>query len=151
MAAATFEYRYFINAPASTIYAHLAEPQNYIGLSPLVTEVSHVQQLQDTEDRTIQYQAVETFHFLGFIRYPNRIKVRLILTKPNRQMIHLVESIPNVRLRFVFDFEPEGSGSWVNESVTAHMLLPLRGYVVSQAKAVQQARAQILKQRMETG
>jgi ligand-binding SRPBCC domain-containing protein len=149
MASASFHYRYFINAPASQIYAHLSEPNSYIGLSPLVTEVSHVTQLANAEVPAVQYEAVETFHFLGFIRYPNRIKVRLVLTKPDAQMVHLVESIPNVRLRFTFDFQPGDGGTWIDENVTATMPLPLRGYVVSQAKSVQQARAHILKKRME--
>jgi hypothetical protein len=152
MAAATFHYRYFINASTSKIYDYLSEPQSYIGLSPLVTEVSAVEHLNNTDAYTIiQYEAVETLHFFVFIRYPNRIIVRLMLTKPNQQMVHLVESIPNVRLRFTFDFQAEGSGTWVDEAVTATMPLPLRGYVVSQAKAVQQARGEILKERMENG
>ena len=152
MAAATFQHRYFINVSASKLYTYLSEPQNYIGLSPLVTAVSEAESSKDTEGQTvIHYQAVETFHFLGFVHYPNRIKVAMILTHPDEQMINLVESIPNVRLKFIFDFQPEGSGTWVHESVTAHMPLLLRGFVVSQAKAVQHARGEILKQRLESG
>ena len=151
MAAATFEHRYFINAPASKIYAYLSEPQNYVGLSPLVTEVSQPQTSTNTDGQTvIHYEAVETFRFLGFMRYPNRIKVAMILARPNEQMINLVESIPNVRLKFVFDFQPDGSGTWIQEQVMAHMPLPLRSFVVSQAKTVQQARGEILKQRIES-
>jgi hypothetical protein len=151
MSAASFHYRYFINAAANHIYEHLSQPSSYIGLSPLVTEVSNVQPIADAEVTTIQYEAVETFHFLGFIRYPNHITVRLVLTKPNAQMVHLVQSIPNVRLRFIFDFQPADGGTWIDENVTATMPLPLRGYVVSQARSVQQSRAQILKKRMEAG
>lgn len=151
MAAASFHYRYFINAATPKIYAHLSEPSSYIGLSPLITEVSNVQPITDAEGQSIQYEAVETFHFWGFIRYPNRIKVRLVLTKADAQMVHLVESAPNVRLRFTFDFRPENGGTWIDENVTATMPLPLRGYVVAQAKSVQQSRAQILTKRMETG
>ena len=36
MAHATFDYRYFVNAPAVRIYEHLAQPENYVGLSPLI-------------------------------------------------------------------------------------------------------------------
>ena len=151
MASASFTHRYFINADVNKIYSYMSDPNSYIGLSPLVTAVNNIQRLPESDVPTIQYEAVETFHFLGFIRYPNHIKVRLLLTKPNVQLVHQVESIPNVRVRFTFDFQPEGSGTWINESVVVTMPLPLKGYVVSQAKSVQQSRAQILKTRMEVG
>jgi len=151
MAAATFEHRYFVNVPAPKVYEYLSEPQSYIGLSPLVTEVSDAESTRNNDGQTIiHYQAVETFHFFGFVRYPNRIQVAMILTQPDAQIVNLVESVPNVRLKFVLDFQPEGSGTWIHEHVTAKMPLPLRGYVVSQAKAVQQARGEILKERLES-
>jgi ligand-binding SRPBCC domain-containing protein len=150
MTAVSFQHRYFINVPASKLYEYLSEPKNYVGLSPLVTEVSEPESGRDSEGQpVISYEAVETFKFLGFMRYPNRIKVAMILARRNKQMINLVESIPNVRLKFVFDFQVEGSGTWIHESVTAHMPLPLKGFVVAQAKAVQQARGEILKERLE--
>ncbi|MEO8608727.1 MAG: SRPBCC family protein [Chloroflexota bacterium] len=150
MASATFEHRYFINISPSKVYEYLSKPENYVGLSPLVTEVSVPESSSNPDGQTvIHYEAVETFNFLGFIHYPNRIKVAMTLTQPDRQMINLVESIPNVRVKFVFDFQAEGSGTWIHESVTAHMPLPLRSFVVSQAKAVQQARGEILKERLE--
>ena len=150
MASATFEYRYFVNVPASKLYDYLSEPQNYVGLSPLVTEVSTGESSSNSEGQpVIRYEAVETFNFLGFMHYPNRIKVAIILARRDEQMINMVEAALNVRLKFVFDFEPEGSGTWVHESVTAHMPLLLKGFVVAQAKAVQQARGEILKERME--
>jgi hypothetical protein len=152
MAAATFQHRYFVDVSPSKLYEYLSEPKNYIGLSPLVTEVSGAQSSSDSQGQhVIRYEAVETFKFLGFLRYPNRIKVAMILTHPGQQMINQVEAAFNVQLKFVFDFESEGSGTWIHESVTAHMPLLLRGFVVSQAKPVQQARGEILKERLESG
>jgi ligand-binding SRPBCC domain-containing protein len=151
MALETFQYRYFIQAPVATVYSYLSVPANYIGLSPLVTEVSEVEHGQDAEGHsTLYYEAVETFHFLGFIRYPNRIKVTIVLTQPNRQMINLVDSNP-VHMRFVFDFEAGDGGTWLTETVTANSPALLKGFTVSQAKTVQQARAKTLKQRIEGG
>jgi hypothetical protein len=54
-----------------------------------------------------------------------------------------------VKVRFVFDLQPEGSGTWIHETVTARMPGLLHGFVIQEAKSVQQARAQILKQRLE--
>ena len=53
MAGETFLYRYFINAPAAHIYEHLAHPENYVGLSPLIVAVSDVVQSTDADGRTV--------------------------------------------------------------------------------------------------
>jgi hypothetical protein len=150
MASETFEYRYFVAAPAETVYAHLADPASYVGLSPLVVEVSGVEHSTDAEGHAVvRYQSVERFRFLGVIRYDNRIRVTMTLTQPQRQIISDVDSPMQVRLRFVFDLQPENGGTQVRETVTAQMPSPLRGFVVSEAQRVQRARAEILKTRLE--
>ena len=97
----------------------------------------------------MHYQSVERFHFLRFIRYDNLIDVTMTLTEPQRQIISDVDSPLSVKLRFIFDFQPEGGGTWVRETVTARMPGLLHSFVVSEAKRVQQARAQILRKRLE--
>ena len=150
MAAETFAQRYFIAAPAERIYDHLAQPENYVGLSPLVVAVRDVQTSRDPQGREVQrYLSVERFHFLGFIRYDNLIRVTTTLTQPPAQLISDVDSPMWVRVRFVFDLQPDAEGTWIDETVTAQALLPLLGFVVAEAKRVQVARVQILKTRME--
>lgn len=155
MSSATFEYRYFIGAPPAVVYAHLADAASYVGLSPLVVAVRNVEQSADAQGRpVVRYQSVERFRFLGFIRYDNHIAVTTTLTQPQRQLVSDVDSPLAVKLRFVFDFQPAdnpGNGTWVQETVTAHMPGLLRGFVVSEAQRVQQARAQILRKRLEAG
>lgn len=151
MASESFEYRYFVNAPVRNIYEHLSEPGNYVGLSPLVVEVRDVEQGTDASGSLyFRYRSVERFNFLGFIRYDNLLRVTTTLTRPLQQMVSDVDSPFNVRVRFTFDFEPGDGGTWVQETVSAEMPAPLKGFVVSEAKRVQQERARILKQRMET-
>ncbi len=150
MATATFEYRYFIAAPAARIYAHLADPNSYIGLSPLVVSVRDIAYSQDEAARQVcRYVSVERFRFLGFIPYDNHIRVTTTFTQPDVQMVSAVDSPFNVQIRFVFDLSPERDGTWVQETVSAEMPGLLRGFVVSQAQSVQRARAQILRTRME--
>lgn len=150
MSSETFEYRYFVNAPVETIYAHLADASSYVGLSPLVIAVSDVQQSSDEQGRAlVRYVSVEQFHFLGVLRYDNRIRVTTTLTEPQQQIVSDVDSPFGVKVRFVFDFESEGGGTWVRETITADMPRLLRGFVVSEAKRVQRARAQILRERLE--
>ncbi len=150
MAVATFAQRFFIAAPAERIYDHLAEPQNYVGLSPLVVEVRDLQTSRDPQGYEVQrYVSVERFNFLGFIRYDNLIRVTTTLTQPPAQLISEVDSPGWVHMQFIFDLQPDAEGTWIEETVTARMPLPLRGFVVSEATRVQQALARILTTRME--
>ncbi len=151
MASESFEYRYFVNAPVRDLYQHLSEPGNYVGLSPLVVEVRDIEQGTDASGSLFfRYRSVERFSFLGFIRYDNLLRVTTTLTRPLQQMVSDVDSPFSVRVRFTFDFEPGDGGTWVQETVSVKMPAPLKRFVVSEAKRVQQERARILKQRMET-
>lgn len=150
MAAETFENRYFVSAPADRIYAHLADPASYVGLSPLVTAVDDIEHSTDAQGRAVvRYLSVETFKFLGFIRYDNRIRVTTTLTQPGVQLVSDVDSPMWVKVRFVFDLQPGDGGTWIQETVTARMPGLLRGFVIGEAKSVQQARARILNERLE--
>ncbi len=150
MAVETFAQRYFIAAPAAHIYDHLAAPTNYVGLSPLVVDVRDVQTSRDQQGREVQrYLSVERFHFLGFIRYDNLIRVTTTLTQPPAQLISEVDSPGWVHMQFVFDFQPDAEGTWIEETVTAQAPLLLRRFVVAEAQRVQQALARILTTRME--
>ncbi len=150
MAVETFAQRFFIATPIERIYDHLAEPQNYVGLSPLVVAVRDVQTSRDARGREVQhYLSVERFHFLGFIRYDNLIRVTTTLTEPPAQLISEVDSPGWVHMQFVFDLQPDSEGTWIEETITARAPLLLRGYVVAEARRVQEALARILKTRME--
>lgn len=151
MATASFTETYFIHAPAAKIYAHLSEPPNYMGLSPLVTAVDNIHYLETgVNPRIIHYESVETFRFLGVIKYDNRIRVALTLETPNRYMISVVNSPFGVCVMFEFRFVERDGGTEVTETISAQMPFFVRGFVVSQARAVQQHRIRELKRRMET-
>ena len=150
MAVETFVYRYFIAAPADKIYSHLADPLNYIGLSPLIVSVRDVETSRDSQGhKIIHYASVERFNFLGFIHYDNPLKVTMTLAQPPTQLISDVVSPARVRVRFVFDLQPDTDGTWIEETVTAQMPRLLQGFVVAEAKRVQVERARILKERLE--
>ena len=150
MASATFDYRYFINAPAAHIYAHLADPQNYVGLSPLIVAVSEVETSTNRDGHAvIRYRSIERFHFLGVIPYDNKLKVTMTLSQFNRQIISDVDSPFWTQVRFTFVLEPGDGGTWVTETISARMPLLVKGFVVGEAKRVQLERAHNLRQRME--
>ena len=71
------------------------------------------------------------------------------MTQIDSQMVSDVDSPFWVKVRFVYDLQPENGGTWIHETVSAQMPRIVRDFVVSQAQSVQQARARILTTRME--
>lgn len=151
MSTQTFQYAYLVHAPAAQIFEHLAEPANYAGLSPLVGKVSDVQwDINQQNQRIVTYKTVEAFRFLGFINYSNPLNVVMTLADTNRQIISDVQTGMNVTVRFVFNLKEQADGTTVSENITASAPALLIGFVISQARSVQQHRAKVLKQRMES-
>jgi len=152
MAAQTFQYSYFVRGSATKIYDHLADPNNYMGLSPLLISVTDIHWDSNQQNqRFVRYKSVELFRFLGLFSYHNPLDVVMTLTRPDQQIVSDVQTRQNVSVRFIFDLSPEPEGTTVTETISARMPLLLSGFVVSQAKSVQQNRAKVLKRRIEYG
>ncbi|MFI5613867.1 SRPBCC family protein [Amycolatopsis sp. NPDC051903] len=129
-------------APAD-VAAHLAEPANYVGLSPLVVAVRDVVR----EAGLTRYTAVERFRFLGFLRHDNRIAVT-IRTTGSTAVHGEVVSPGGVRMGYRFDLEPDGGGTRVTDTLRLHAPPGLLRFAASQARAVQLARAGVLADRL---
>jgi hypothetical protein len=141
-----FSHSFVVPAPAERIYAHLGEPANYVGLSPLVVEVRDVRR----DGRTVSYVAVERFT-LGPFKHDNLIAVTMSFPGPGRQLVSDVVSPGRVRLVATVDLVPAGDGTRVTESVQVTFPALLRLLVPGQARKVQRARAAELTRRMAAG
>lgn len=145
-----FEYSCSIDVPPARVYDYLAEPEHYRGLQPFVIAVRDLEYGQNEDGHPIRrYTAVERFHFLGFVRYDNVIRVQMTLQKPGELLLNDVEARLNVRVHFVTTFQPREGGTDVTETVTIHVHRLLQHYVVSQAKIAQHARFTTLKALLE--
>jgi hypothetical protein len=150
MARERFESSYFIDAPVEQVYGYLAEPEYYARLSPLVSEMINLRHGTNANGQAFfAYDTVEALHFANVIPYNNPIHVTATLTKPNQQIASEVETRFGVKMVFVFDLEAENGGTRIRETVDAESPRLVQGYVVDQAKRVQQARVGILKARLE--
>ena len=148
----TFSYRYEIALPVTEVYGHLAEPENYVGLSPLVTRVYDIRRHANSDQQAVvQYVTVEHFRFFGFIPYNNHIRVTSTQVQPNAVLIHEVDSPLNVYVRFVNEFSPieTDRGTSIVETVTIRCPRWVHGFVVGQAKSTQAVRFARLKARLE--
>lgn len=150
MSEVTFSYRCEIALPVTEVYAHLAEPENYVGLSPLVTRVYDIKRRSNGDQQAVvQYVTVEHFRFLGFIPYDNHIRVTSTQAQPNAVLINEVHSPLNVTVRFENEFSPIDGGTAIVETVTIRSPRWLQGFVVGQAKSTQAIRFARLKARLE--
>ncbi|QRP44861.1 SRPBCC family protein [Amycolatopsis sp. FDAARGOS 1241] len=132
-----------VAAPPADVAAHLAEPENYVGLSPLVVQVRDIVR----EAGLTRYTAVERFRFLGFLRHDNPIAVTIRTT--GSSAVHgEVVSPGGVRMGYRFDLEPDGAGTRVTDTLRLHTPPGLLRFAASRARAVQLARAGVLADRL---
>ncbi|GAA2656032.1 acyltransferase family protein [Paractinoplanes durhamensis] len=139
-----FRHSFHVAAPAGKIYAHLTDPQNYVGLSPLLVAVRDV---RPGPDETT-YVGIERFR-LGPLKWDNRLRVTLTPVTPDRQLRSSVISPGAVRLTATVNLTPEGNGTLVTESIELHTPAVLRRFALGQATTVQKSRATELTRRME--
>ncbi|MGW4379314.1 SRPBCC family protein [Kitasatospora sp. NPDC004531] len=139
---------YDIAAPPAAVLAHLAEPENYIGLSPLLVDVRDIRR----EDGVTHYCAVERFHFLGLLHHDNLIRVSLHTEDAGPAGATVsgnVVSPGGVRMDYRFAITPRGTnGSHVVDTLHLHAPFGLLRYAAKQATAVQTARARALAHRL---
>jgi hypothetical protein len=150
VATATFDVSERIAAPRERIYAHLSEPQSFLGLQPLLVEVTETDRSADSRGRpTRTFRSVEKLRLFRFIPYRNAITTRMTLATPNERIECEVASPGGVTLRNAFTLHPDGSDVLVGDEVTIECPSWLRGFVVAEAKKAHRRLLQNLKRRME--
>ncbi|NGO77387.1 SRPBCC family protein [Streptomyces sp. YC504] len=139
-----FSHDVTVPAPAARIFAHLADPESYIGLSPLLVAVRDVVTAEDE----VRYVAVERFRVLGPLRWDNPIRVTMTFPEPGRRIVSDVRSPGRVRLTATVELAPDGAGTRVSETVSVTYPKLLRRLVIGQATNVQRHRLAELARRM---
>ncbi|MFI5494101.1 CoxG family protein [Actinoplanes sp. NPDC051859] len=132
-----------VSGPPERVFAHLSQPESYVGLSPLIVGVRDVRRVGDA----VQYVAVERFR-LGPLSWDNLIKVTMTFPEPGRRLVSDVRSPGWVHLVATVTLEADGEGTRVTEDVTVTFPGLLRRFVVGQAQSVQEFRAAELARRM---
>jgi hypothetical protein len=130
-----------VAASPQAILAHLGEPANYVGLSPLVVSVDDARTVEDT----VHYVAVERFRF-GPVRHDNRIAVTMRIGSD--RIWGEVVSPGRVRMDYGFTLVADGGRTTVTDTLLMRAPFGLRRFAAGQARAVQLARAGILAERL---
>jgi hypothetical protein len=143
------EFTVHIRRPVSVVYCHLAQPTNLIGLQPLLSSISSVQEIQVDHRYGYQYETVETFRIGAIPVLNNRIHVQTVLTEPDRQIDSIVYSKPNIRLDVRYQFTSLGAETDLVEQMLISVPAWVSHYVVRTAQQVQQQTLANLKHRLE--
>jgi carbon monoxide dehydrogenase subunit G len=138
------EHAFTIAAPPDAVFAHLAEPANYVGLSPLVVAVRDVSR----EGDVTRYRAVERFAVFGKLSYDNVIAVTLVADRNALIVGGDVTSPGWVRMTYRYEITPAGDGAAVTDTLMLRAPLGLRRFAASRAREVQLARARTLAERL---
>jgi hypothetical protein len=151
MPSTELSHSYEVAAEPAAVLAHLAEPRNYIGLSPLLVDVRDVRR----DGAVTHYVAVERFHFLGLIRHDNIIRVTLRTEDaelPGGATVSgEVVSPGGVRMDYRFAVTAQGDGaSLVADTLHLHAPFGLLRYAAGKAGAVQAERGRVLARRLSS-
>ncbi|MDH6577256.1 SRPBCC family protein [Kitasatospora sp. MAP5-34] len=143
---------YDIAATPAAVLSHLAEPENYIGLSPLLVDVRDVR----CEGGVTHYAAVERLRFLGLVSHDNVIRVTLRTESarlPGEATVSgEVVSPGGVRMDYRFAVTArDGGGSVVVDTLQLHAPFGLLRYAAGKAGAVQAERGRVLARRLGAG
>jgi len=144
------EFTVHIRRPVSVVYSHLGDPTNFIGLQPLLTSISSVQETFVNNKRGYKYETVETFRIGSIPVLNNRIHVQTILTEPDQQIDTVVQSNPNIRLDVRYKFTALGEDTHLIEQMLISVPAWVSNYVVNTARQVQEQTLANLKHRLET-
>jgi len=146
----TLQFTIHIARSVPDVYAHLANPHNFIGLQPLLIEMSPIQTVSENGLPVQSYETVEAFRLGGRVVYRNRIRVKTTLTKLDDHMDTLVHSPGGVTLNVQYLFAPEDCGTRLTEIMDVHMSRLVAGFVVRQATQAQLTVMERLKTRLES-
>lgn len=140
-------HEFGIAADPGAIAAYLAEPQSYLGLSPLVVEIRDVA----NADGVTHYTAIERFP-LPLGRHLDN-PIRVTLRRDDRDPAALVvggdvRSPGWVRMRYRYTITPDAAGSRVVDELDLRAPFGLLRFAAGQARSVQLARAMVLAERL---
>ena len=133
---------FHVAADPKEVFDHLATPESYVGLSPLVVAVRDVDR---SDPDVVRYTSIERFAF-GPFRYDNPIAVTL--RTDGLAVYGEVRSPGRVRMRYRFDLSPEDGGTRVEDRLKLTAPWFLTRFAAGQARRVQLARAGILAERL---
>ncbi|WNV85681.1 SRPBCC family protein [Umezawaea sp. Da 62-37] len=142
MKSAEFSTTTTLPASPAEVFEHLTDPNNHVGLSPLIVEVRDIRREPDA----VRFTAVERFA-LGPLHHDNVIEVTLDLG--DGAITGDVVSPGGVRVAYGYHLTPVPGGTRVTDHYRLSAPFGLLRFAVGKAKKVQVARGRELTRRFE--
>jgi hypothetical protein len=146
----TLTFTIEIARPISVVFEHLSVPRNFLGLQPLLIEISEVNETTENGVIVHRYTTTEAFRFLGFIPYNNRIHVTTRLTNPHTRLDTHVESPGGVTLDAEYHLSASEFGTHLQEIIHIQSPQITRKFVLREATKAQNTLLARLKERLES-
>ncbi|MBN8657555.1 MAG: SRPBCC family protein [Anaerolineae bacterium] len=146
----TLTFTIDIARPIAVVFGHLSVPQNFIGLQPLLIDISEVNKTTENGVIVHRYTTTEEFRFFGFIPYHNRIHVTTRLTNPHTRLDTHVESPGGVTLDVEYHLSASTLGTHLQEVIHIQSLRITTGFVLREATKAQNTLLARLKERLES-
>ena len=146
----TLTFTIEIARPISAVFEHISVPQNFLGLQPLLIDISEVNETVENGITVHRYTTTEAFLFFGFIPYHNRIHVTTRLTNPHTRLDTHVESPGGVTLDVEYHLSASTLGAHLQEVIHVQSLRITTGFVLREATKAQNTLLARLKERLES-
>jgi len=143
----TIRNEFTLAAVPEAVFEHVRQPQSYVGLSPLVTSVSDLVEIDDG----FRYKANERVPIIGTWSIDNPLVVTLLGEEHGGGTFTIrgeVDSPGGVSVWYRYDITPDADGCRIADEMTLRMPFGLVRFAMSRARAVQLARPGVLAQRL---
>lgn len=138
-----------IGRPADVVYQHLAEPANFLGLQPLLVQMTPVTRGSAGGRPLLAYETVEAFRLGGVTLAHNRIAVRTLLTRPPHRLDSIVTGAAGLVMLATYELAEAAGATLLRERIAIHLHPALRRGVLAFARRVQRTTLARLKTRLE--
>ena len=146
----TLTFTIEIARPISAVFEHISVPQNFLGLQPLLIDISEVNETNENGIIVHRYTTTEAFLFFGFISYHNRIHVTTRLTNPHTRLDTHVKSPGGVTLDVEYHLSASKLGTHLQEVIHIQSPKIITGFVHREATKAQNTLLTRLKERLES-
>jgi hypothetical protein len=139
-----------IAASPAAVFAELSDPRCYLGLQPLLVDVTELERgVDDVGHPFRRFASVERIVLFGVFPFRNRIESRLTLEEDGRALRVDTASRPGIRLRAAYTFASEEIGTLLRLSVAIGCPRLLARFVGREAERAHDALLTNLKTRLE--